>query len=726
MKVPDFPSSCLSKILLGLVFLLSYLVVNSNTASTPPAYSQSTQDFEFLNRIGLPWHCREKEPRYITKSWIDHWDTNPPSAGGVGIDFNAPGSTDHDIDVLAPFGGTVTSAGWHSAGYGNVVTIDAGNGWSVLIAHLHSVSVDEGSGVALGQVIGRSDNTGDNTTGDHIHLELRWNGNRPNIDWFGTNGNLLFGYRTEDYSPARQVPFYSNNCGTGPTTTLYSDANSGGHPVRFFGLGRFRVPDWFNDQASSLAMEEGVSTVTVYEHAAQQGGAITFYQDDSNFDGDRYNAGAGPNVNDTASSLWIGGSRCRVGRNTSPSVNIAPACIPGDLNGDGQVNILDYSILFDSFNWTGGEGAIPADITENGRVNLLDYSLLYYNFGASLTTASTLTSSRSSSPEAPVPPSDVMFSTELNDNGTATIVHLRWIDNADDEESYAFTWEIPDYEQTAVTEVTVEPPPPPGSTQLLRPVSDDTSSVLAVLPCGSADRTYQITASVSAYNSSGASVEATGEGTITIPACSTVFLPSILDTQSPTPDCSTDNFNQSSLDTGWVWIDPLGDSSFSLTDNPGNLRLSTPDRGHDLYPYSNLNAPRLMRDVTGDFQVVTKVTIDPRYNYQGAGLLLWQDENNYVRLERTLVEGVDLWYRINGSYSGFEVPYSSPSVYLKLERSGSSVLVGYSLNGQDWIVLPTLNVALADNLQVGISLLNEWQDNPIWADFDFFSFGECS
>src|SRR5829696_5893557 len=74
------------------------------------------------------------------------------------------------------------------------------------------------------------------------------------------------------------------------------------------------------------------------------------------------------------------------------------------------------------------------------------------------------------------------------------------------------------------------------------------------------------------------------------------------------PTASTgfsDQFNSPSLTSGWNWVDPLGDSSYSLTANPGHLRLFTPDSGHDLY--LNFDAPRMVQTVTGDFTITTKV-----------------------------------------------------------------------------------------------------------------------
>ena len=71
------------------------------------------------------------------------------------------------------------------------------------------------------------------------------------------------------------------------------------------------------------------------------------------------------------------------------TITVRRASLPGDINdmgtycGDGKVNILDYTILFEHF----GEAPSThpcADINEDGRVNILDYVILFENFGRTL------------------------------------------------------------------------------------------------------------------------------------------------------------------------------------------------------------------------------------------------------------------------------------------------------------------------------------------------------
>jgi cysteine-rich repeat protein len=56
------------------------------------------------------------------------------------------------------------------------------------------------------------------------------------------------------------------------------------------------------------------------------------------------------------------------------------ATSPSDLNRDGRVNLVDFSILIFWWNTAGGVSDPPADINGNGRVGLEDFSILLFNW----------------------------------------------------------------------------------------------------------------------------------------------------------------------------------------------------------------------------------------------------------------------------------------------------------------------------------------------------------
>jgi murein DD-endopeptidase MepM/ murein hydrolase activator NlpD len=84
--------------------------------------------------------------------------------------------------VYAADAGVVTVAGWSNFGYGNMIQIDHGNGYSTLYAHLSNIGVSVCSSVGAGTWIGASGNTG-NSQGAHLHFEVRLNGGFIN-PWF--------------------------------------------------------------------------------------------------------------------------------------------------------------------------------------------------------------------------------------------------------------------------------------------------------------------------------------------------------------------------------------------------------------------------------------------------------------------------------------------------------------------------------------------------------------
>jgi hypothetical protein len=51
-----------------------------------------------------------------------------------------------------------------------------------------------------------------------------------------------------------------------------------------------------------------------------------------------------------------------------------------DLNRDGKVNLVDFSILLFHWNTDGGRSDPPADINQDGRVTLTDFSILIFNW----------------------------------------------------------------------------------------------------------------------------------------------------------------------------------------------------------------------------------------------------------------------------------------------------------------------------------------------------------
>lgn len=96
------------------------------------------------------------------------------SSAHTGLDIAASIGT--PIKVVAD--GTVTSAAY-SGSYGYLVKVDHGNGVETWYAHTSKMYVTAGQEVKAGKVIAAVGNTG-NSTGPHLHLEVRINGQHVN------------------------------------------------------------------------------------------------------------------------------------------------------------------------------------------------------------------------------------------------------------------------------------------------------------------------------------------------------------------------------------------------------------------------------------------------------------------------------------------------------------------------------------------------------------------
>lgn len=104
-----------------------------------------------------------------------------------GIDISRSGI--YGAQIVAADSGKVIQAGYGNygtgyGGYGNVVAIDHGGGYSTLYGHMSRVAVSKGQQVKKGQTIGYVGSSGE-ATGPHLHFEIRVNGVAKNpMNWF--------------------------------------------------------------------------------------------------------------------------------------------------------------------------------------------------------------------------------------------------------------------------------------------------------------------------------------------------------------------------------------------------------------------------------------------------------------------------------------------------------------------------------------------------------------
>ena len=179
---------------------------------------------------------------------------------------------------------------------------------------------------------------------------------------------------------------------------------------------------------------------------------------------------------------------------------------------------------------------------------------------------------------------------------------------------------------------------------------------------------------------------------------------------------------------GWgTLVDPDGDCEIEQA--KGTLTITVPATAHDLgAEHNQMSAPRVLRKMSGDFtaQVLVTGTFQPqgpgtlpdRAPFNGAGLLLWQDENNYIRFERAsfVRDGDNRSYyasfeqRKDGQTVRFaeatDLPLRDEDTYVRLERRGDEIHASASHDGKEWQSLEPMKVELPKDVKVGVAVVN--------------------
>lgn len=183
----------------------------------------------------------------------------------------------------------------------------------------------------------------------------------------------------------------------------------------------------------------------------------------------------------------------------------------------------------------------------------------------------------------------------------------------------------------------------------------------------------------------------------------------------------TDTFDGTTLDPRWQVV---GSDPASLSVQGGALRV-TGQRG-DTYQGDNNAKNLVMLDVpAGDFTATVKLDAAVASTYQGAGLLAWQDWDNYVRTGLTFVGGLspsgiavetDVETAARFQAVSFADRPGSRAETLRLQRVGSTLTSSY-LSGTTWVQAATTQVGF-ETTQVGMYAFGSTSGAPLAAAFD--------
>jgi serine/threonine protein kinase/regulation of enolase protein 1 (concanavalin A-like superfamily) len=175
---------------------------------------------------------------------------------------------------------------------------------------------------------------------------------------------------------------------------------------------------------------------------------------------------------------------------------------------------------------------------------------------------------------------------------------------------------------------------------------------------------------------------------------------------------------------GWgTMVDPDGDCLINA--DGGALVISVPGTLHDLNASIGLyNAPRVVREIAGDFDIQVKVVGDftpgnlsnrqGGFPFNGAGIVVSSDGDRFIRLERgaTFRQGNFNAFAIFEQHeSGSGVanrngPLSPGTAYLRLARRGSRFLGFTSMDGRRWTQLEPIDTGWPARVKVGLNAIN--------------------
>jgi regulation of enolase protein 1 (concanavalin A-like superfamily) len=179
---------------------------------------------------------------------------------------------------------------------------------------------------------------------------------------------------------------------------------------------------------------------------------------------------------------------------------------------------------------------------------------------------------------------------------------------------------------------------------------------------------------------------------------------------------------------GWGTVeDPEGDSK--ITEEKGKLTIKLPGAYRDLWADKGaVQAPRLLQEIEGDFIVHVKVSgevkaekgtlipnIASTVAFRAGTLLIWQDNENFVRLDRASAASKDepvlgchlQAFKNKKTTIETSKKLEDKDTHLRLERKEGHVKASFSQDGgKTWETVGDIKIDLPKKVKVGVSALN--------------------
>jgi S1-C subfamily serine protease/regulation of enolase protein 1 (concanavalin A-like superfamily) len=193
-------------------------------------------------------------------------------------------------------------------------------------------------------------------------------------------------------------------------------------------------------------------------------------------------------------------------------------------------------------------------------------------------------------------------------------------------------------------------------------------------------------------------------------------------------------------------LGPLADANKNckMSRDEKSLTIDVPAGVHLLSPELDLkNSPMTLAAINGDFVAQVKIAGDMQpgsqttrhrgkglpFTFQGAGLLLWLDKNNYMRFERTVGTAGDnlvMVHRLllevcrNGKPAGhLYLDIKEGPIYVRIARVNGGIQCMLGPDGKRWAAFKRLAVSFPSKAQIGLSASNASKE-PLAARFEEF------